>query len=116
MVLGQWIQWFYHQFVDGQTKSLDFCGLGFPYLNPKQCVIYIKLAFTTDPSVPCAVANTETIFKCPDQFQERLGLKWTQFSCFVIVRFFGIFPRLMGYVHLPGDYSVSTFDKRIPYF
>lgn len=81
MVLGQWIQWLYHQFVDGQTESLDFSELGFPYLNQKQCVIYIKQAFTIDPPVPWAVANTETIFKCPDQFQERLGIKWTQFFC-----------------------------------
>lgn len=88
MVLGQWIQWLYHQFVDGQTKSLDFCGLGFPYLNQKQCVIYIKSAFTIDPSVPWAVANTETVFKCPDQFQESWELNGLNFFLFCNCRIF----------------------------
>lgn len=33
--------------------------------------------------------------------------------CFAIIRHFGVFPRPMSHVNLPGDYSVNPFDERM---
>ena len=32
----------------------------------------------------------------------------------LVVEFLGVFSRLMGHVNLPGNYPISSFDRRIP--